>query len=114
MGTSKTKTKTKKKTAVAKRAKAAPVDSYFYASESVKDFDFADYVKVSSSPRGMLLSFGKGHPDTNKAMIIREVFLPLDVAHSLKAVIKDQFELLLEQGSVRVEIPEDSGKGDSE
>ena len=101
-------TKKKAKNAELKRT---PDDVIEYLSESVKDFAFSDYVAVKSGPRGMLLSFGKAHPRSDKFVIFQEVLLPLDVAFSLGRVVQSQFERLIEEGHVQVENAPEGKRG---
>lgn len=73
-----------------------------YTDETVKNYSFSDYVKVRSNPRGMLFSFGKIHPDSDKFIIFQEILLPFDIANSLQKIIDDQFKKLSEAGLIEV------------
>ncbi len=83
------------------RQEVKKVDSesnYIYLDDHVKDFLYSDYVRVRSGPRGMLLSFGKSHPDNDKFTIISEILVPLDVSFALKQIIETQLDDLVKDG----------------
>lgn len=61
-----------------------------YLDESVKNFEYADWVQMRCSPLGMLISFGKTHPDTRKVMIFSEILLPLATANQVGEIISKQ------------------------
>ena len=93
-----------------KRTKASPIShkvkkelSLVYDDESVKDFEYSDYARVSTSARGALLSFGKSHPDSDAITIRREILLPLDVAFALGEILSAQRKKLEESGEVVIE-----------
>ena len=88
----------KKKSAVEKR-----IAESVYADEVVKNYAYADYVKLQTSIRGMLLSFGKVHPDDKKVRLYHEVLLPLDVAHNLIQIMNEQFDSLKRQNVIKVQ-----------
>lgn len=96
-----------KKTEVQKKVQAKKSDTveknYFYFDEKVKDFIYSDFVRINSSQRGMLFSFGKVHPELDKVVIINEVLLPLDVAFSLKRIIEDHIGKYVKEGVIQIE-----------
>lgn len=73
----------------------------FYLSEDAKSWDFSDYVRVTSGPRGMVFSFGKFVRDNNKYGIFKEIILPYDVVESLVKIIQGQFDQLLRDGLLK-------------
>ncbi len=73
----------------------------FYLNEEAKNWDFSDYVRVTSGPRGMVLSFGKFIREDEKYGIFKEIILPYDVVESLNKIIKQQFDKLIEDGSLK-------------
>ncbi len=87
-----------KKKSAEKLAKEISKD--FYVSEEAKNHDYADYVRVTSTPHGMILSFGKWRIDKLKFGLYKDILLPYDVANSLSGVITDQIEKLTEQGLI--------------
>ena len=89
------KTKEKKNSKTKPKAKN---ESLFYLSEDAKNWDFSDYVRVTSNPRGMKLSFGKFISEDNRFGIFKEITIPFDVAESLMQIIQKQLEDLLKQG----------------
>lgn len=71
--------------------------------ENIKNYDFADYVQVRSFPRGVLLSFGKSHPEYKKNLMFKEILLPFEVAASVSDIITKQITELKEKGLLTVE-----------
>jgi len=96
----KTKEKKNKKKA---NSKSIRIEKAEYLNEEVKNFDFADYVRVKSYPRGMLLTFGKAHPGEQKFVFFKEIMIPYDVVLSLQKIIIDQIDGLTEQGILKIE-----------
>jgi hypothetical protein len=70
--------------------KAAPEEYYLY--EAVKNFEYADHVRIRTTITGVILSFGKFHPQNQKIAVFREVLLPFPVAYSLWQLIKNHME----------------------
>ena len=56
---------------------------------------------------GMLLSFGKIHPDNEKNTVFREILVPLHVAHSLANILATQMSEMKEKGYIKIEVMED-------
>jgi len=79
----------------------SPESRDFYLSEEAKNWDFSDYVRVTSGPRGMVLSFGKFIRENRKYGIFKEIILPYDVMESLIKIMRDQFDQLIEQGMLK-------------
>lgn len=75
---------------------------YCYLDDRVKDFAFAEFVKLRSGPRGMLFSFGKGHPELGKVVIFQEILLPFEVAASLSNIIVAQLDQMKTAGLIEV------------
>jgi hypothetical protein len=73
-----------------------------YSDQSVKDYSFANFARVTANQSGMLLSFGKVHPKEMKIIIFDEILLPFDVAVSLSKIVQDQFEQLKKQGIIEL------------
>lgn len=69
---------------------------YFYFKEDTQNHDFSDFVKLNSSPRGIILSFGKWCPEKHKFGIFEEIMLPFDVAEALSEIIKQHMKKLEE------------------
>jgi hypothetical protein len=91
-------TKAKKENEVIKD----PVESRdFYLNEEAKNWDFSDYVRVTASPRGMVLSFGKFIREDQKYGIFKEIILPYDVADSLIRIVQKQFNQLIDDGLLK-------------
>jgi len=82
---------------------------FYYLSESVKDYNFADFVRINSFHRGMILSFGKMQPDERKFSIFQEILLPFEVADSLSKIIKKNMDELIEKGALKKISPEEEG-----
>jgi len=80
-----------------------------YLNEAVKNYEFSDWVKVSSSQIGMLFSFGKSHPEKKEFIIFLEVLLPFPIAHSFSQIIIKQLSELQEKGYLKLEMI-DGGK----
>ena len=89
--------------------------NYEYFDECVKNFEYADFVRIRSGYRGTLLSFGKGHPEKEKFLIFSEVLIPLDVAFSLKKILDEQLGEMQKDGIIKVmddkNNSSDSGEG---
>lgn len=73
-------------------------DDVFFVDESAQDYKFADYVRVSSYPHGMVLYFGKWYPEQKKFGLFEGVILPFNVANSLKKIIDNQIADLIKKG----------------
>lgn len=69
----------------------------FYISEEAKNYDFADHVRVTSTPHGMILSFGKWRRDKLKFGQYKDILLPYNIATSLSGIITVQIKKLTEQ-----------------
>lgn len=82
---------------------------YIYPDENIKNFEFYDYVRLRSGPRGTLFSFGKKHPEGDKFLIFKEVLIPLDVAYRLMKILNDHFKKMEEDGVINID--EKSAKG---
>lgn len=78
---------------------------YCYLDDRVKDYAFSEFVKLRSGPRGMLLSFGKGHPELGKQVIFQEILLPYEVAASLSDIIAAQLDQLKAAGLIEIKTP---------
>lgn len=78
-------------------------DDTLYLSDEVKNYSFSDYVKLRSFPQGMLFSFAKRHPDSQKPLVFHEVLLPYNVAARLGAIIGGQLEHLRNEGLIEIE-----------
>ncbi len=97
--------KTKQNSKIIKGSEQA---DYFYLNEEVLDYDFADYVKVRSFPRGFILSFGKWHPEKKKYGLFEEILLPFEIAHALGKIIDKQINELKDKGLLEIrEMKED-------
>lgn len=94
--------KTKNKSAASKKPSKKAQPKISYLDESVKDYDFSDYVKITSMPRGMILSFGKWIPENKEYCLFHEVLLPFEVAESLSNIIQRQLKELVESGKIKV------------
>jgi hypothetical protein len=73
-----------------------------YSDQSVRNYSFANFARVTANQSGMLLSFGKVHPKEMKIIIFDEILLPFDVAVSLSKIVRDQFEQLQKQGLIEL------------
>ena len=73
-----------------------------YINETVRDYSFSNFVRLTTNQTGMLFSFGKIHPKESKILIFDEILLPFEVAESLSRIIRDQFEKLQKQGLVEL------------
>ncbi|RKX32792.1 MAG: hypothetical protein DRP46_00420 [Candidatus Zixiibacteriota bacterium] len=86
-------------------------DNYDYVDKAVCNYSISDFVRISSFPRGMLLSFGKSHPQKDKFLIFKEILLPFDIAASLSKIIKEHLDKLRDDGLLEVvEIKKGSGR----
>jgi len=77
------------------------VEQDFYVSEEAKNHDYADYVRVTGTPHGMILSFGKWRRDELKFGLYKDILLPYDVATSLSEIINNQIEELIKKGHLK-------------
>ncbi len=66
----------------------------FYINENVLNYDFSDFVKINSSPRGLIFAFGNWCPEKKKFGIFKEILLPFDVAEALSKIINNQMKEL--------------------
>jgi len=73
-----------------------------YSTESVVDYSFSNFVRVTANQSGMLLSFGKIHPQAGKIIVFDEILLPFEVALSLSKIIQNQFENLKKDGLIEL------------
>jgi hypothetical protein len=90
-----------KKEKTEKKESAIKENKDFYLTNDAKNWDYSDYVKVSTSPRGMILSFGKFVLADKKFGIFKEILIPYEVAESLSGIIKAQFDKLIEDGAIK-------------
>jgi hypothetical protein len=81
-------------------------DDFFLANEFAEDYSFADHVKVTSFPHGMIFYFGKWYPERKKFGIYKSFVLPFHVAHSLSRIIQNQLSHLVKKGLIE-KMPED-------
>ncbi len=95
-------TTNKKKADKSAKGKKAPLTDFIYANDMVKDFEFFDFVRVRAGQRGMLFSFGKGHPEAEKVIIFKEILIPLEVAYSLKEILINQFDDMQKSGFIKI------------
>lgn len=80
-------------------AKIKEIGNLFdYSDEAVKDFDYADFVGIASSVRGMIFSFGKAHPHTDKPVVYSEILIPLDIVATLNSILTENIKELKAQG----------------
>ncbi|MCX6827029.1 MAG: hypothetical protein NTV06_07180 [candidate division Zixibacteria bacterium] len=86
-------------------------ENYRYLDEKVKNFEFADWVRVQCNPLGMLFSFGKSHPEKQEFIIFSEILLPIHTAHSLQQIIMKQLEELQKKGFIKIEIKDEGKNG---
>jgi len=91
-----------KKRVAGKTPKSKQRPEPVYLDDQVKDFSFAEFVKLQSGPRGMLFSFGKGHPEVGNIVIFKEIMLPYDVAATLSGIIASQLEQLKAEGLIEI------------
>ena len=91
-----------KKRTVSKTPKSKRGPKEVYLNDQVKDYSFAEFVKLRSGPRGMLFSFGKGHPEG--IVIFKEIMLPYDVAATLSGIITDQLQHLQDEGLIEIRL----------
>ncbi len=75
-------------------------NTFFYVNEAAKDYDYADFVQVSSYPHGVILNFGKWYPDEQKHGLFQGILLPFNVAEALKSIIEDHVQELVDKGLV--------------
>ncbi|MFH2056301.1 MAG: DUF3467 domain-containing protein [bacterium] len=83
-----------------------------YVNESAASYSFANFARVTASPSGMLLSFGKIHPKERKILLFDEILLPFEVADALVKIIQDQFAKLEDDGLLQ-RVPPGATKGKS-
>ena len=88
---------TKKNNKAPEKSKEA---EYYYLDENVKEYQFADYVRLKSTPRGIILCFGKLQVDNKKFAIFKEILLPFDVAEALSKIIEGVMKDLLDKGLI--------------
>ncbi len=89
---------------IKKSPESKPASPVSHLSESVKNYAFADFVSVQSYRRGMLLSFGKSHPNEKEFLVFKEVLLPFDVALSLQRIMKEQMDTLIDSGDLVIDV----------
>jgi hypothetical protein len=82
-----------------KQADAESIEE-FYVSEEAKNPEYADHVRFTTTPHGMLLSFGKWRRDQNKFGIFKEILLPYPVAASLSEIIGSHLQTMIEEGKL--------------
>lgn len=85
------------------KQKPKKADNYFYLDESAKDYEFSDFVRVSSCPNGLIFYFGKWFPDKKKFGLSQSILLPFNVSISLEKIIGGQIKELQEMGALVVE-----------
>lgn len=98
----------------AKNKKAADEkksEDFFYLSDEVRNFAFSDYVRINSYPRGLVLSFGKRHPEDGKYILFQEILLPFDVAVALREIIGEQIDNLVSRGLLEIRKPTEGEGG---
>lgn len=91
-------TNTKEKEKLAK--KEIKIEEDFLSNE-VANYDFADYVRLRSTPRGVIFSFAKLQPEQKKYTHFKQILLPFDVADILSQVIRDHLDDLTEKGLLK-------------
>lgn len=96
----------KRKSGTAKASEKKAKDrepNYFYVDDEAKQYEFSDFVRVSSFPHGMILYFGKYQPEEKKFGLFGSIVLPFDVAKSLSRLISDQIDQLKAEGLIVTE-----------
>lgn len=73
-------------------------DNFFYVDSRAAQFEFSDYVRASSTPHGLVLSFGRFNFEQNKFGLFQSILLPFDVAGALDQIIQTQLKELLDKG----------------
>jgi hypothetical protein len=91
----------KKQTAAKPTVEAAKPLPEHYTEDSVKDYDFSNFVKVTAFQWGLLFSFGKIHPSTPEVLKSKEILLPFDVAAALSQIIQNHLKELEEKGLIQ-------------
>ena len=82
------------KTAKTKKDKSEKKEqkNYFYFDQPGQNQEFSDFVRLSSFPRGILLSFGRWTPEQEEFGIFKEILLPFDTAEALSVIIQKHIE----------------------
>jgi len=76
---------------VAKK-KQAKTQKVIYADGENPPVEFADFVRLSLGPHGILFGFGQNHPFRKQISLTYEVLLPHDVAGRLHHILGDQLK----------------------
>ena len=100
------------KTARTKKDKSEKKEekNYFYFNQPGQNQEFSDFVRVSSYPRGILLSFGRFTPEEQKFAIFEEILLPFDTADALGAIIRNHMKELEDKGVIERAEPQTKKK----
>jgi len=70
-------------------------------TSEVLNYDFADHIRLKSTPRGVIFSFAKLQPEEKKFVHFKQILIPFDVADSLSQVIKGHLDELVEKGLIK-------------
>lgn len=70
-------------------------------SGDVLNYDFADHVRLRSTPRGVIFSFAKLQPEEKEFVHFKQILIPFDVADSLSQVIQGHLNELVEKGLIK-------------
>lgn len=74
---------------------------YFYIGLPGQYQEFSDFVRVNSSPRGIVLSFGRWTPEQEKFAVFEEILLPFDTADALSTIIRTHIQELEKKGVIK-------------
>lgn len=74
--------------------------AYFFINDQAKQYEFSDFVRIASTPHGMILYFGRFDPEKKEFGIYQSIILPHRVANSLSEIITGHFSELIERGLI--------------
>lgn len=95
MGNNMSSKKVKDKSNAPSREKS---EEFYYIGENVEKYDFSDFVKIGSFPRGIVFSFGQWNAEKGQFGIFKEILLPFEVAESLSKIVESHIKELEKKG----------------
>jgi hypothetical protein len=81
---------------MAKKKATSEVPKLAYTGPDRPAIEYADVVKLTSGPHGILFTIGQRYPDRNEITVIHEVVMPFDVCLALRKILDEQLELVEE------------------
>jgi hypothetical protein len=63
-----------------------------YASSERPAIEYADFVRLSTGPNGIVFGFGQNHPTRKEVSLTYEVLVPYDVAARFHNILTEQLQ----------------------